>query len=461
MTTPSYESRDLDRLLDDRIDQGVFRVHPESFTDPELFDLEMSRVFETTWIFLGLESEVANPHDYVTRKIGRRSVILMRDGKGKLRCFFNSCRHRGTMLCPLQAGNKKLHVCRYHGWTYNSEGRNVGVTYQEQAQYPANFATEDRSLHTVAKLDSYRGFIFACLSDQTPSLSDHLGDAKLMLDLVADQAPDGLEFVPGAATYTFDANWKMQFENGLDAYHFPSTHAAFVNIVKAREPLPVPGHLNEITSCPDDIAAGTINFPRGHSMSWSVGAPGQGAENRPLTRDVKIFEKVRQQVGKARLNWMLRQRNLTIFPNLQVIDIQSLQLRKWEPLSVNETRMTSHCLAPKGEDPSARAFRIRQYEEFFNAGGLATADDNVMYEFGQAGFASTPTAPSHPYARGMAANGKSSEPFATLGLTDATYTHSDAGLSFGDETGIHGGYREWHRLLKGDPQHRKATDRGE
>jgi benzoate/toluate 1,2-dioxygenase alpha subunit/2,4,5-trichlorophenoxyacetic acid oxygenase 1 len=447
MSAPSCNPCDLDKLLDDRINDGVFRVHPESFTDPAVFDLEISRVFETTWLFLGLESEVANPHDYVTRKIGRRSVILMRDGDGILRCFFNSCRHRGTMLCPLQGGNKKLHVCRYHGWSYDSQGRNVGVTYQEHAQYPADFATEDRSLREIAQLESYRGFIFACLSHNAPSLTEHLGDAKLMLDLVADQAPDGLEYVPGAATYTFDANWKMQFENGLDAYHFPTTHAAFVNIVKSRAPLPIPDHLSDITSCPDSIAAGTINFPRGHSMSWSIGAPGQGAENRPLTRDKTLFEKVRNRVGKERLNWMLRQRNLTIFPNLQVIDIQSMQLRTWEPLSVNKTRMTSHCLAPIGEDPRAREFRIRQYEEFFNAGGLATADDNVMYEFGQAGFASSTTAPSHPYARGMAGPASTSQPFAALGLTNSTCTYSQAGLTFGDETGIHGGYREWHRLL--------------
>jgi phenylpropionate dioxygenase-like ring-hydroxylating dioxygenase large terminal subunit len=437
----------IERLLDDRIQDGIFRIHPSAFTEDDIFALEMQKIFESTWIFIGLESEVENPHDYVTREIGRRSVILTRDQQGALHCFINSCSHRGTMLCPLASGNKKLHVCRYHGWTYDSSGRNVGVTYRDDGQYPPEFDTDDRHLTAVAQVDSYRGFIFACLSDDVPSLHEHLGDARLMLDLVADQAPHGLECIPGAATYTFDANWKMQFENGLDGYHFPTTHAAFVNIVKSRAPLPVPDHLADIICDPDPIAAGTISFPRGHAMSWSVGAPGQGAENRPLTRDRAIFETVRQSVDKARLNWMLRQRNLTIFPNLQVIDIQSMQLRTWQPLAVNQTRMTSHCLAPKGECAEARRFRIRQYEEFFNSGGLATSDDNVMYEYGQRGFTSNSTAPAHPYARGLGSPPAPAEHFAALGLQDAVCTYNQAGLTFGDETGIHSGYREWHRLL--------------
>jgi benzoate/toluate 1,2-dioxygenase alpha subunit/2,4,5-trichlorophenoxyacetic acid oxygenase 1 len=294
------------------------------------------------------------------------------------------------------------------------------------------------------RVADYRGFVFASLGTNVPPLLEHLGEARLMLDLIADQAPNGLEFVPGSAHYTFAGNWKMQFENGLDAYHFPSTHAAFVNIIKRREVADC------ATATPTDEhtpAAGTISFPRGHAMSWSIGAPGQDAQSRPLTRDKINLAAVRERVGEARLNWMLRQRNLTIFPNLQVIDIQSMQLRTWLPLAVDATRMASHCLAPKGESAEARRYRIRQYEEFFNAGGLATADDNVMYELGQAGFNSSSMPPAHAYARGMGAPTGATGEFAALGLEHAACTYSTAGLVFGDETGIHSGYREWRRLL--------------
>ena len=439
----------LSGLLDDRVEQGVFRVDPRAFTDPDVFEIELSRIFESTWIFLGLESEVSQPNDFVVRNIGRRSVILQRDNAGELRCFLNSCRHRGTTLCPINKGNRKLHVCRYHGWSYETNGRCVGVTNLEDGQYTASFRRSDNDLHAVAALESYRGFVFASLSANVPSLAEHLGDARALLDLIADQGPDGLEFVPGEANYTFDGNWKLQFENGLDAYHFGATHAAFVNIVKRREPLAVPEHLRGLEEDTKNVLGGTISCPRGHAMSWSIGAPGQQAENRPITRDPQLFKRIRESVSAERLDWMLRQRNLTIFPNVQLIDIQSLQIRVWEPISVNKTRMISRCLAPIGENAEARTFRIRQYEEFFNAGGLATSDDNVMYELGQQGLQTSFNAPATPYGRGMGAEHKSpqSDQFAVLGLEQAICRSSDAGLNFGDETGIHPGYREWHRLL--------------
>lgn len=438
---------EIARLLDDRATDGIFRVHPDAFTDRDIFELEIARVFEGTWVFLALESEIAEPHDYVTRRIGRRGVILTRDGDGELRGFLNSCRHRGTQLCPLAAGNRKIHVCRYHGWSYDSGGRNIGVTLRDDGQYPPAFAATDRNLVPVARLASYRGFVFASLSENVPTLAEHLGEARIMLDLIADQAPQGLEFIPGSASYTFDGNWKLQFENGLDAYHFPSTHAAFVNILKRRPPSPVPPDLDVVTDAAKTPASGTISFPRGHAMSWSIGAPGQSAEQRPLTRDRALFARVREQVGEERLDWMLRQRNLTIFPNVQLIDIQSLQLRTWEPVAVDKTRMTSYCLAPRGEDPAARRFRIRQYEEFFNAGGLATSDDNVMYEFSQAGYRTARDGSALAYARGLGATDTPGDAYKALGLDEATCTYSATGLGFGDETGIHAGYREWLRLL--------------
>lgn len=440
---PESAFMDVAGLIDDRPNDGVFRVSRSAFTDPRVFELEMQRIFEATWVFVALESEIEQPHDFVTRQIGRQPIILTRDATGTLRGFLNSCRHKGTLLCPFRAGNRKFHTCPYHGWVYDSAGRNVGITDQADGRYPPAFDEESHDLASVARLESYRGFVFASLSAQVPGLDAHLGEARALLDLVADQAPDGLEYIPGDASYTYDGNWKLQFENGLDAYHFATTHAAFVDIVRQRPragPVPQP---------PGQIIAGTISTAHGHAMSWSVGAPGQEPESRPLVRDDRLLEAVRQRVGAARLDWMLRQRNLTIFPNLQIIDIQSLQLRTWQPLAVDRTRMSSHCLAPRGESPQARRFRIRQYEEFFNAGGLATSDDNVMYALNQNGLAAVTAGGTQGYARGMATRPASPEPFAPLGLTDARCTSSPAGLAFGDETAIHAGYREWLRLMQG------------
>lgn len=444
------ERDDILQLIDDRPADGVFRVHRSLFVDPAIFARELTHIFESTWVFVGLESEVANPHDYVTGTIGRQPIILMRDGAGKLGCFLNSCRHRGTLVCPFAKGNAKFHTCRYHGWTYSSAGQNVLVTDRAQGHYPPAIADQQLNLVPVARLDSYRGFIFASLSADVPPLATHLGEASKLIDLVADQAPHGLEYVPGSVSYTYDGNWKLQFENGLDAYHFASTHAAFIDIFRARPQRSVPAHAADFAGAQEQVVSGTLSFPYGHALSWSLGAPGQGPEGRPLPQDADLFEQVRRQVGDARVGWMLRQRNLTIFPNLQIIDIQSLQVRSWQPLAVNQTRMHSHCLAPKGENPEARRFRIRQYEEFFNAGGLASSDDNLMYELNQAGMAATAAGATEGYARGMAAPSADARHFAAIAVETAARTYSTSGLAFGDETAMHSGYREWRRLMQAE-----------
>ena len=131
-----------------------------------------------------------------------------------------------------------------------------------------------------------------------------------------------------------------------------------------------------------------------------------------------------------RTKWMLRQRNLTIFPNLQIIDISSAQLRTWRPLAPDKTEMVSYCLAPVGESAAARTLRIRNYEDFFNASGLATSDDNVMYELCQTGYEATSAGPTQGYLRGAAQPGT------------GRFQHSDAGAP-GATPAVRVGDRFW------------------
>ena len=88
-------------------------------------------------------------------------------------------------------------------------------------------------------------------------------------------------------------------------------------------------------------------------------------------------------------------------PNLQIVDISSQQLRTWRPLGPNKTEMTSHCLAPIGEGDAAREMRIRNYEDFFNPTGLGSSDDNLMYEYVQAGYEALNGGATQGYERGL------------------------------------------------------------
>jgi benzoate/toluate 1,2-dioxygenase alpha subunit/2,4,5-trichlorophenoxyacetic acid oxygenase 1 len=80
------------------------------------------------------------------------------------------------------------------------------MTDEKDGQYPPSFLADDHGLKPVPKIASYRGLLFASVSPDVPTLEEHLGDARAFIDLVVDQGIEGLEFVDGNVSYTFDAN---------------------------------------------------------------------------------------------------------------------------------------------------------------------------------------------------------------------------------------------------------------
>ena len=72
------------------------RVHGSLYVDPAVFADEMSRIFTRGWVFVGHDSEIPEPGDWLTRRLGREPVIFVRDRDGTLRVLANRCAHRGT-----------------------------------------------------------------------------------------------------------------------------------------------------------------------------------------------------------------------------------------------------------------------------------------------------------------------------------------------------------------------------
>src|SRR5262245_6713120 len=148
-------------------------INRRIFADREIYELERERLFARCWLYLGHESEVPHPGDFVAAYMGEEPVILWRDLGGRLNAFLNLCRHRGNRVCRADQGNAKLLTCSYHGWTYNSEGRLAVVPMVDA------FRDLDRaqwSLIPVAQLESYKGLIFATFDAAAPTLQEYLGD---------------------------------------------------------------------------------------------------------------------------------------------------------------------------------------------------------------------------------------------------------------------------------------------
>jgi benzoate/toluate 1,2-dioxygenase alpha subunit len=395
----------LRELIDDRPQQGVFRVNRALFRDPELFELEMRHVFEGGWVFVGVATQAEQPHDYFTSFIGRVPVIVSRDGEGTLRCFINACPHKGVRLVQKVCGNARRHVCPYHSWTFDSAGANRNIKWQKSGCYGAGFDKENHDLAPVAKFGEYRGFLFASLNPEVPNLEEFLGEARKLIDLVVDKSPEGIELVPGRVCFTYAANWKMQLENCSDQYHFTSTHPSYIRILDQRAKEQTSEVVRSSIGAADfwqeeasGVTGGTFSFDHGHVLNWGI-MPVSSAHP-----EFELAEQLAETHGRAKRNWMFNMRNLTIFPNLQLADNASSQMRVIRPISADLTEMQTWCIAPRGESAEARTFRIRQYEDFFNPTGMATPDDTVCYEEAQIGMAEQERGWLQGHARGLTAS---------------------------------------------------------
>ncbi|MEA2171741.1 MAG: p-cumate 2,3-dioxygenase subunit alpha, partial [Solirubrobacteraceae bacterium] len=218
-------------LIDDRKDEGVFRVHRSSMTSEAIRELELRRVFDTSWLYLGHESELAEPGDYRRRTIAGRSIIFVRSKDGEIRAFHNTCPHRGAIVCRQDRGNAKSFQCFYHAWTFGNDGKLVGIPGKDAYEGGA-FDPAERSLMPVVRLEHYRGLYFVSFMPDIVSLADYLGEAKEFLDLIFDQSPDGrMAIAPGSHQYSMRANWKLLVENSIDGYHGLPTHQTYFEYV--------------------------------------------------------------------------------------------------------------------------------------------------------------------------------------------------------------------------------------
>jgi benzoate/toluate 1,2-dioxygenase alpha subunit len=435
--------------VDDRPAEGVFRVHKDAFSDPEVFELEMKYIFERVWNFLGLESQIPKPNDFFTTHIGRTPVLVSRNVQGGAGAFINACRHKGATVCRLEQGNAKFHVCPYHGWAYDSAGKNVDIKDRAAGAYAPAFEAENHDLLPIARIASYRGFLFGSLSPDVPPLEEWLGDMKKMLDLSVDQSTQGVEFIPGRSAYTFRSNWKLQLDNALDGYHLTSTHSSFMDLQARRRK--GEGHLDAKQydwSTRGKTEGGMFSFVNGHSCTW-------GDMPEPQKRPIwPAIDEIRARVGDARARWMIGVRQLVLFPNMQINDAAGVILRVIRPLAVDLTEMHSYCLAPIGERPELRAHRLRQFEDFFNPGGMATPDDTVTYAECQSGFPAQGFNWVEGYARGMATMQQGgNERAEELGIRPSASVRGYWNLF--SEVGLHHPYREWARLMEAGVSGRK------
>jgi phenylpropionate dioxygenase-like ring-hydroxylating dioxygenase large terminal subunit len=187
------------------------------YTSADIFHEDMARIWSRYWLYAGHSCQIPRPGDWFTYAIGTDSVIVLRDEKGEIRAFHNTCRHRGSRVCPGETGNSRRLTCPYHSWSYGLDGQ---LLMDSKADFGLD--RSELSLHPV-KVRSVAGLVFVALSDQSVAFEDAFADIERKL------RPHGLERAKLAhkIDYVVNANWKLIFENNRECYHCGPNHPEY------------------------------------------------------------------------------------------------------------------------------------------------------------------------------------------------------------------------------------------
>jgi len=372
---PHSASDSLDDLLSrvqESLDSGLLPV--DVFNDPVVHERELDRIFTRAWVFVGHDSEVPSPGDYVQRYIGNDAFVLVRGEDDEIRLLFDSCRHRGAQICRAEKGNASHFRCSYHGWTYKNSGQLAGAPLFRRA-YGKGLDRSQWGLLSAPNLTNRHGFVFASLDPDAPSFEDWMGDMLWYFDLLFGHAKDGWEVIGDPQRWVMDANWKIGAENFTsDDYHTYFLH-------KSIEQLDLLDFVAEV----EGTEYFHIQAGNGHALSHRLAPPGHEAPTFWYWPDdmfvprfgPEMFDVARRTIANVG----------TIFPNFSFItmplqatretgSVPLFGIRVWQPRTNDTVEIVNWVIAPKGLPPEVRELTRRTLIGTFGSSGIYDQDDS-------------------------------------------------------------------------------------
>jgi len=371
-------------------------IHRAVYVDPRVFALEQERIFGRAWIYVGHESEIRNPGDYVLAQLGRDEVILVRQEDGGIVGLHNRCAHRGARVLPESRGNRRRLVCDYHAWSYRLDGALDGVPLAEGYAREINDAGEKHGLARVPRVESYRGFIFASQSSSGTGLKSFLGDMSIALDNFVDRAPAAsVTQRGGRLRMEYRGNWKLFMENATDLVHPGFVHASSVAVARRAPQLAEDGGvtgqalqmlLANGLRLAEWNAVGVHSLPEGHAFMGGFYRDGVIAAERPDP----VFRRYRDALvarhGEAKTDAILavdRFNNL-IWPNLSV-NSRFQTLRVVQPVAVDRTVVSAFCFELDGAPAEMFELSLRFLNTAASPASMVASDDLEIFERCQSG----------------------------------------------------------------------------
>jgi len=348
-------------------ERGV--VDRRIFSDPDLYRLELERIFARAWNFVCHESQLPEAGSFFVNWIGEDQVIAVRDRTGKINVLLNSCPHRGNTVCRAELGKTSSFFCSYHGWNFDLDGRLIGMPGQD-AFYREAIDKSEWGLANAAQVDSYRGFVFASLDPSAPRLHDYLGwVGRLGIDMTALRGD--MEVIDGIHKNRLQCNWKLAVDNLFDWYHVKVSHGSAMRI----------GFVPEDQMAPMDQMV--ILGEYGHG----IGGPGvtvaQQAEFEARMKSGNGTPQWYDEAASQRMSPAMREQlgpvgtrsygHPNIFPNLWITQFNQICLRI--PRGPFQTELWWFTLLPKEMPAEQRRNLIHMTNHVFGPAGLLEQDD--------------------------------------------------------------------------------------
>ena len=378
-----YGSEDIARWVDN--ENGL--IDRTIYVDPDIYEMELERVFARAWNFMCHETHLPNVGDYLVTYIGEDQVIVVRDEDRVVQVLLNTCAHRGNQLCRAEMGNAKRFLCTYHGWTYGLDGKLIGLP-GEEPYYRGKLNTAEWGLQKAAKVESYNGLYFATLDADAPSLYDYLGEVgRLGIDQMS--AHGEIVAVDGIQKNVINCNWKIAVDNLLDWYHVNVSHRSATRV----------GYLNNSMMQPMQQMVMLGEY--GHTIGGPMLSEAQQAELDALSDTERAKLDAMSVEERAKLAPRITERrpirpshmkdrmgpvgvramgHPNIFPNLWIAS-RALQLSLRIPRGPMETEIWWFTFLPKDYTEEQRRMAMKFMMHTFGPAGMLEQDDGENWAF--------------------------------------------------------------------------------
>lgn len=199
-------------------------LRAEAYTDPNWHNVDVKEIIAKTWQWICHVEKMRGSGSYITAKIAGHPIAVVRDREGKLRAFYNVCKHRAHELLSGEGTTTRI-MCPYHAWTYKLDGQLVRAPETENLE---DFDTNEICLDQV-QVEEFCGFIYVNLDGKAASLASQTGNLETE---IRHWAPDIDNLTFGhRLTYEIKSNWKNVVDNFLECYHCPTAHKDFCELV--------------------------------------------------------------------------------------------------------------------------------------------------------------------------------------------------------------------------------------